>query len=847
MVALWLMALVGSPSLAADPPLEDVAIQFHWLNQFEFAGFYMAKEKGFYEQAGLNVTILPYEKGQTDVVETVTSNQAQYGVGYSSLIYDYHQDRPVVALAALFQDSPLVLMVRDDGDISTPEDLRGRKVMFSGDALNSAPIMALLFSHGLLRTDVIKLDHSYNINDLLSGRTDAVTAYISNEPFHMRQQGHGFRIFDPKEAGLSFYGNLLFSSQAEVRDHPDRTKAFVQATLRGWRYAFDHVDETVNLIRSRYNEQNKSADALRYEAEALRDLAFKESIPLGTLDPGKLEKTSDAYRLMGIKLSGRSLDQFVWDGAKQRTRGNLVFSEAEKAFITETRIKAATTTNWPPFSFVDPQTNTPMGIGRDFWQVVVETAGLQSQTTHFSSFINELNALKEKRQDVIYSAGETEERKQYALFTVPYASFPVAIATSKDEHFIPNPSYLEGKKIAVGRNFTAHKMMVEAFPDFDYLPVKNVRAGLEEVTRGNAFAFVDIMPVLAHSINRHGYTNLKISGDTGLQFDLRIMVRDDYPQLLTIANKVISSLSPVQKREILNRWNNVQYQQGADFTRYVPYGIGVLILASVIFTWMYRAKRQAEQAEQALTIKSSDLERTNADLHETMRQLEYSNTELQSFAYVASHDLREPLRMISSYLELLARRHGDKLNGEAHEFIDYAVGGAHRMDELINSLLQYSRVQTHGVPFAPTHSNEIVAAALKNLDTFITEVGGEVTVHDLPPVLADGSQLLQLFQNLIANSLKYCAEDRPPRVGIGARADGEMVQFHVSDNGIGMESQYFERIFEIFQRLHGREQYGGTGIGLAVCKKIVEHHYGRIWVESTPGQGSTFFFTLPKG
>ena len=240
-------------------------------------------------------------------------------------------------------------------------------------------------------------------------------------------------------------------------------------------------------------------------------------------------------------------------------------------------------------------------------------------------------------------------------------------------------------------------------------------------------------------------------------------------------------------------------------------------------------------------------ERKAADiaLAEKTRELERSNADLQQFAYVSSHDLREPLRMVSSYLQLLVQRYGDALDGEAHEYIDFAVDGAKRMDSLIRDLLQYSRVETHGKDFSDTDSEEVLEDALDNLQAALTEAGGVVTFKDLPRVTADPSQLLQLFQNLVGNALKYRAEDRLPEISVKAESSDGMVTYTVRDNGIGIDPQYFERIFVIFQRLHGREEYGGTGIGLSVCKRIVERHGGAIWVESEPGAGSTFYFSLP--
>lgn len=232
-------------------------------------------------------------------------------------------------------------------------------------------------------------------------------------------------------------------------------------------------------------------------------------------------------------------------------------------------------------------------------------------------------------------------------------------------------------------------------------------------------------------------------------------------------------------------------------------------------------------------------------VEERTEELTRSNAELQQFAYVASHDLQEPLRMVTSYMQLLTRRYRDRLDDDAMEFIGFAVDGAQRMNRLIQDLLAYSRVGTHGREFAPTDCNEILEMARMNLKMAIEDTGARLTSDSLPTVMGDQTQLMQLFQNLIANAIKF-TKDKVPEIHIGVQRDKAGWLFSVADNGIGMDPRYKERIFTIFQRLHAREEYSGTGIGLAVCKRIVERHGGRIWVESEPGEGSTFFFTLPE-
>jgi signal transduction histidine kinase len=269
-------------------------------------------------------------------------------------------------------------------------------------------------------------------------------------------------------------------------------------------------------------------------------------------------------------------------------------------------------------------------------------------------------------------------------------------------------------------------------------------------------------------------------------------------------------------------------------------------IAGLVIAQEMKQRRRAEESVKQL---NADLERRveerTAELASQTKELERSNTELQQFAYVASHDLQEPLRMVASFTQLLAKRYADKIDDDGRDFINFAVDGATRMQTLITDLLNYSRVGTQAKPLAATDSEAVLRKVLEGLQFAIEDNDATVTYDPLPAVLADWMQLGQLFQNLLTNALKFHST-APPKIHVSAQRVRDCWRFSFRDNGIGIAPEHADRIFVIFQRLHTKTEYPGTGIGLAICKKIVERHGGRIWIEPCEGGGTTFSFTMPS-
>jgi PAS domain S-box-containing protein len=319
-----------------------------------------------------------------------------------------------------------------------------------------------------------------------------------------------------------------------------------------------------------------------------------------------------------------------------------------------------------------------------------------------------------------------------------------------------------------------------------------------------------------------GYSDAELSGRSALD-----LFADDEKELVAerIGKVFVDGRSEVEATLV---------SKNGEETPYYFTGVRVVLNGSPFLTGVGVDIAERLRAARALAEKAEAVERSNA--------------ELEQFAYVASHDLREPLRMISSYVGLLERRYADKLDSEAKEFIAFAKDGAQRMDHLVLDLLEYSRVGRASHPKAPVDIRSLIDESLANLALAIREKQAVVDiVGQMPILVCNAHEIIRLFQNLVGNALKYRHADRAPKIRIECRRVKAEWVFTVVDNGIGIDPKYFERIFLVFQRLHSRKDYEGTGIGLAVCKKIVEHHGGRIWVSSAPGVGATFSFALPVG
>jgi polar amino acid transport system substrate-binding protein len=586
--------------LNAQPMVEKVSVQLQWADQFQFAGYYIAKEKGFYKDAGLEVNIQKFDPKKI-AVDEVIAGRSTYGIGRSSLLVDRMKGKNIVLLAAIFQSSPFVLLSQKSADIKTPRDLIGKRIMMTEDFQDTISIRAMLNSQGIGMDELKFLEHSYNPVDIANGKADVMASYISNEPFILKEKGIETNAISPEAYGFDFYSDILFTTESEVQKHPKRLRAFVDATLRGWEYAFEHIPETAQLIRERYNIQNKSVESLIYEGEVLKSLAYRGNQPLGAMTSDKFRRISDIYRVMGIHQDEKRLDGFIYDDTNKYS---VPMRVNERAFLHTNTIRYTLMEQWPPFNFTTE--NNPrelQGIAVDFWQLIVERTGMKTSFIPSSTWGEVFELIKSKTADVTLGTSISKEKEHYALFSKPYATFTNVIVTNKSIGFLPGLSALEGKRVAIAQDYSVMGSIAAKYPDIRIIEAEDTREALKMLSSGRVDAVVDVLPVVAYLINTDHHIDLKVSGTTEFDFDVRMMIRNDYPELKTIVDKAIDSISVTEREKIINRYIAIAYENRIDYSWVYGIGFGAFLIISI---FVYRQFEMGKYHKRLLKMATTD-------------------------------------------------------------------------------------------------------------------------------------------------------------------------------------------------------------------------------------------------
>ncbi len=585
-ILLCLLTLLCIPSLQAQE-LHKVTLQLQWKHQFEFAGFYAAIHKGYYTQRGLHVEFSEY-KNDLDVVEEVLSGRAQYALYHNAIIRARLEGKPVKLLANYFKRLPLVILTSPQ--INGLAGLRGKRLMIAAKDLNS-PLLKVAFEREGLRAgqDIEIVPHTFSADPFIQGKVEAMSAFITNEPFYLEQQNIDFNVIELSDYMRSMGDLYLFTSDAQADKYPKQTRNFIEATNEGWRYALEHEEEIVDLILASYS-QRKSREALLYEAKKTHEMIMPLTVPIGSIFQSLIgEIATLIMNQEGIEDKGYLRD-FLFDS--KATTQKIVLTAEEQAYLSSMKFHRQLSYGWMPFMFKDKDGKI-IGLSEDYWALIRDKLGINEDTTGSPiRFTKMLEAMQQGKTDLFPSTSHTKDREAYAAFSESFEEFPIAIATRKSTEFIFNTSTLNGQIVAVGRNYSAYHMMKTRYPGIKFLQVTNTKEALECVMAGDAYAAIDILPVLQYQINRLASEDIKLGGVTDVQFPVQVMVRKEHARLIPLINRAIASITPEERTVIHRKWMMHKVISAPDYTLLWQILAGGLLMIALILLWNRRMARE---------------------------------------------------------------------------------------------------------------------------------------------------------------------------------------------------------------------------------------------------------------
>ncbi|RXJ75609.1 histidine kinase [Arcobacter sp. F155] len=820
-------------SLVYAKELKKVTLQLSWFDQFQFAGYYVAKEQGFYKDYGLDVEIKPFNFG-INVPEEVDAKRADFGVDRETLILQRVQGKKLVALYALFQDSPLILISKDDGKINSVEDFVGKKVMTTIDDSSEVSIKAMLLSKNTKMHEIDFIKHSHNVNDLIESKTDLMSAYLSKAPYELQKMNVPYKVFNPKDYGFDMYSDFLFTNQDMIDYDLSTALAFKHASLKGWQYAYSHIDETVDLLYTKYNEQNLTKEELKFEAEVLKRLSFSKTDELGLIVPEKIQRIYDLYNVMGLTPNKIDLDEFVlYDNFNEK----LELTKTERHYIKNNRhVNTCILPELKPYSFVEE--NSFHGFVSDYLSLIEKKSGLKFDLIQTQSFDESLEFVKSGQCDILASAQNVKERRMFMNFTEPFLTTSLVLITKNEKNFIDDISILKDKKISIYKSYSFNKILREKYPDIDFVDVEDLEDGISKVEDGEIFGHIDFLYTAWNKIHSLDNVDLKISGKLDENVPLAIAINKNRIYLNRILEKSVKSISDEEKDRLLKKWVAIEYKKEFDYKTFYQV-IFVFVIVLIIF--IYRQillKNMNKKLKNVVDEKTRELKKINQDLEKTIQEEVDKNlkkdallTKQSKMAAIGemlqniAHQWRQPLSVISTGAS------GLKLQKEMHGKIEDKF-----LDETLTSIVETSVHLSTTIDdfmhfFKPNEEQRVFNikdTVNKTLNIFDYNLhSGKIRVEkDIEDVklINYESELIQVIMNILSNSkdafVERQIEDRI--IFITTRVEGESLEITIKDTAGGIPSSIVDKIFNPY--FTTKHQYQGTGIGLFMCQEIITKH-----------------------
>ncbi|XOB61494.1 ABC transporter substrate-binding protein [Campylobacterota bacterium DY0563] len=841
--------------------LKKVTLQLSWFNQFQFAGYYIAKEKGFFEDNGLDVTIKPFNFG-INAVDEVDANKVDFAVARETLILDRVAGKKIVALYALFQESPLVLLSLKNSAINNIEDFANKKIMTTIDDASEVSIKAMLLSKNLDFKKLNFLEHTHDIMDLVNGNTDVISAYLSKTPFDLNNMNISYNIFAPSDYGFNMYSDFLITSEDLINNDLKTVMAFKEAALKGWNYAFSNIKEASQLIYNKYNEQNLSLDALEYEGDVLKSMAFSDANKLGEIRLEKIQRIYDLYNVMGLINNQIDIKKLVLKPGSE-----IFLNKEENSYVDKNKsIDMCIIPNIKPYSFV--QNHEFSGFIADYMKIIEEKTTLEFNLVETKTFKESLDYFKSGRCNILASAENIPERRGFANFTKPIIDVSLVLVTNDDRNFIDDISVLKDKKIGVYKYYSFNKTLKQKYPEHNFVDVNSIEDSIIKIKKGDLYGHIDLILTSWDKIQENEFNKLKISAKLNQSVPLSIAVRKDDLIMYKILNKAVESISEEEKDKILQKWLTIEYKKEFDYDLLWKVLIGFIFILAFFIYKQILLRKMNNTLKDKVDEKTKELQQINLELEERVKKEVNENlkkdtllSKQSKFAAMGemiqniAHQWRQPLSVIStgaSGLKVKKEFEGKIDEKLLDETLDKIIDTTNHLSTTIDDFMHF---------FKPNKQKQIFKiedAVNKTLNIFNYNINNKKieVIKNIDDVSLDSFQgeFIQIIINIVNNAKDAFKEENCSEmyIFIDVKSKKNEVILEIKDSAGGIDEEIIDKIFEPY--FTTKHQYQGTGIGLYMCKQIIDKHmHGSIEVHNKEytyknklHKGASFLIKLKK-
>ncbi len=812
-----------SLNLFSNDSLKKISIQFMWHDQFKFAGFYVAKEKGFYKELGLDVGFKKFSTG-INITDTVINGKADFGTNSSSLIIDKSEGKDIVLLGSVFQSSPLILLGLKNSNIKNIFDIKNKRLMLTKNQQYFATFQAMLASRGIGLEDINIIKHSSNIDDLINKKTDFMLAYATKEPFLLKEKGYEGKIFHPKDYGFDFYEEIIFTSNKFAKENPQIVQKFYEATLKGWEYAFNNIDEVTKLVFEKYNPQNKSLKSLVFEANKMKELAYTKDGKFGEITEERLRLIEHTYRILGLLKNELIIEELIYfnkDYNKDYNKEKSIqFDKNEKDFLNSIPfISMCIDPDWMPYEKLEKRAH--VGISADYFKLIEKKINKKIKIIHTKSWSETLTFAKQKKCDIISLALETPSRKKYFNFTKPLLDTSLVIATDLKTSFVLTNKDLVNKKVGVTKDYAYIEILKNKYPKIEFVEYKNINQGLSAVLNGETFGYVDLLISIAHEIQKEFPTQLKISGKFDIKTDLKIATRKDTLLLTTILNKAIETISEEQKQTILNKWISVKFDRGFDYSTLYKI-IGIFFILTSTFIIVYRQILLKKNNKELQRRIKEEIDKNNQK-HKFITQ-QTKKVAMAEILENIAHQWRQPLSVIS------VAATGIKVK-EEHNILeeDDLINAIELINEntqlLSKTIDDFSSFYKDEKVFNDFFIRDTITKAL-NLFKIQFDQKNIVIINNIVnfQIKSIENELIQVLINILNNSKDALVTNINDKrfIFITTYKDKNNFIIEIKDNAEGIQRRFLDKVFEPYFTTKHKSQ--GAGIGLYMSEQIITKH-----------------------